>query len=583
MGRGFFSGTIWGALLGLVAVALASQLTVRRELSFPEPQAAEIEVPGGSEFDQARPETEPVVPSVEAPPAQVEPVEVAQPDTGITAAPTADTVPANAPDASSDAPETVASPEPTEAPRLEVAAEDPERSPQAPPAAPPAAELPATAPAVPPLDARLPAPPDEVAQPVAPEGAVGADVARSSEDASAPDETVAALAQSPEPGAAPRIEMRSADAPPAPQPADAPTQIAPGADPDTGDQIAAVLPETGADAPPTAVPSEAPATPSTNSTAPDAPSGAPAPDGSALDGSGLPQAGFSGASGVRVNRLPSIGDDAQPPVVAEAPGASGDAAGEDAEVRANRLPTVGNGEDTPPSDASDAPAEEIDPDAPPIVRFATPFENPELAPVISIVLLHSAPVAPGPGTGLDLPVPVSFAVDAGLPDAGGIASAYRRAGREIVLVPTLPPGAAPADVEVALGVNLDTIDEAVALMDRPEAGFQSERDAVAQVVDVLAQTGHGLVTFPRGLNTAQQLAERSGVPSRLVFRMLEAEDGNAVLRTLDQAAFRARQEGVVILVGEAEPETVEAIRSWVAANPAAQVVFGPVSAALTAE
>jgi uncharacterized protein len=106
-------------------------------------------------------------------------------------------------------------------------------------------------------------------------------------------------------------------------------------------------------------------------------------------------------------------------------------------------------------------------------------------------------------------VPVSFAVDAGLVEAGTIADAYRAAGREILIVPTLPPGAAATDVEVALQVNLDVIPEAVALMDLPEGGFQAEREAVAQVVSAASATGHGLVTFPRGLNMAQQMAERA--------------------------------------------------------------------------
>ena len=73
------------------------------------------------------------------------------------------------------------------------------------------------------------------------------------------------------------------------------------------------------------------------------------------------------------------------------------------------------------------------------------------------------------------------------------------------------------------------------------------------------------------------------MPSRLVFRVFETGNADAVLRTLDQAAFRARQEGVVILVGEAEPATVGAIRSWIEGNGDEQVVFAPISAALTAE
>jgi uncharacterized protein len=201
---------------------------------------------------------------------------------------------------------------------------------------------------------------------------------------------------------------------------------------------------------------------------------------------------------------------------------------------------------------------------------------------VAIVLLHDAPGLPDGGTGRDLDVPVSFAVDAGLLEAGRIADADRAAGREIVLVPTLPPGAAPADVEVALEVNFDVIPEAVALMDLPDGGFQAERQAVAQVVAAISATGHGLVTFPRGLNMAQQMADRAGVPARPVFRMLEAGDTDAALRTLDQAAFRARQEGTIILVGQAEPATVEAIRRWAEANRAGDVLFAPISAALTA-
>jgi polysaccharide deacetylase 2 family uncharacterized protein YibQ len=81
---------------------------------------------------------------------------------------------------------------------------------------------------------------------------------------------------------------------------------------------------------------------------------------------------------------------------------------------------------------------------------------------------------------------------------------------------------------------------------------------------------------------AQQMADRAGIPARPVFRMLEAGNSDAALRTLEQAAFRARQEGSVILVGEAEPATVEAIRRWSEANAGGDVLFAPISAALSA-
>jgi polysaccharide deacetylase 2 family uncharacterized protein YibQ len=316
---------------------------------------------------------------------------------------------------------------------------------------------------------------------------------------------------------------------------------------------AAPPPVPGSDAPPAgaaAAPMAPPAEP-VQAEAPAAPSAPPA-DAAAARDTGIPAPGFAGAEGVRVNRLPTIG--------ADAPAA----------------------EDAAPEPEGETAEAAPDPDAPALVRNAIAFENPDLRPVVAVILFHDAPAPPGAGTGRDLPVPVSFAVDAGLVEAGTVAEAYRAAGREILIVPTLPPGAAATDVEVALQVNLDVMPDAVALMDLPEGGFQSEREAVAQVVSAAARTGHGLVTFPRGLNMAQQMADRAGVPARPVFRMLEAGNADAALRTLDQAAFRARQEGAVILVGEAEPATVEAIRRWSEANAGGDVLFAPISAALAA-
>ena len=68
MGRGFLAGIFWGAVVG-AAILLVSNVTMeRQQLSFPRPEAVPVEVPAGSEFDQARPETDPVVPEVETRP-----------------------------------------------------------------------------------------------------------------------------------------------------------------------------------------------------------------------------------------------------------------------------------------------------------------------------------------------------------------------------------------------------------------------------------------------------------------------------------------------------------------------------------
>ena len=152
------------------------------------------------------------------------------------------------------------------------------------------------------------------------------------------------------------------------------------------------------------------------------------------------------------------------------------------------------------------------------------------------------------------------------------------------MIPSLPAGAAPQDVEVALSANLESIPQAVALMDVTGSSFQSDREAVAQVVDVVSSTGHGLITFPRGLNTAHQQAERAGLPTGLIFRLLDGdnETEEQIRRTLDRAAFRARQNDAVILVGSATPSTMATVAAW-AEDAGDDITLAPVSRALRAE
>jgi polysaccharide deacetylase 2 family uncharacterized protein YibQ len=573
LGRGFFAGILWGAVVGAVMLALASQLTARREAPVVgAPQQAELEIPGESEFNRPPPDAEPVLPAGDAAPAAEAPAAVAAPEP-VTPPIVADTEPAAAPEAVAETPAPAAAVEVPETAEIAAPAVEAPAAPEAAPEVVAAPEPDAVVAAVPersPVEA-----PAEVAQPAAPaaeEVAAAPAVTEAAPAAVAPAPAPAAPASPPvvlpgavTPPAAPeagenRIALsRAGDA--APAEARVASPVAPGADAAPGAvaeppvapaaEAVAVEPPAAPEAPATA---ESAAEPEV--AAPEVaqlPEPAEAPTGGMTAGT-APTPGFGNADGVRVNRLPRIGD---PEPAAEA---AAEAAPE-----------------------AEAPADAVlDEDVPALVRNAVVFDNPEGRPVVAVVLLHDLAVMPGAETGLDLPVPVSFAVDAGLVEAGAVADAYRAAGREVLLVPTLPPGAAASDVEVALQVNLDVIPEAVAIMDLPEGGFQSEREAVAQVVNAITATGHGLVTFPRGLNMAQQMADRAGVAARPVFRMLEAGDADAALRTLDQAAFRARQEGAVILVGEAEPATVEAIRRWAEANPDGEILLGPVSAALGA-
>lgn len=251
-------------------------------------------------------------------------------------------------------------------------------------------------------------------------------------------------------------------------------------------------------------------------------------------------------------------------------------------TRTNRLPTIGGDQQDSATEESstDQTAEDIPTDGPAIVRFAVPFDNPDRRPMMAILLLvdPDAPVA----SGEPLPFPVTYVVDASSDSAGQAAARYRNVGSEVVAMTPLADQARPTDVEVAFQTYMQAVPNAVAIMDTRGAAFQSSRATASQVADALAASGHGMITFSRGLNSATQVAERAGVPAALVFREFDNDGQNkaAIKRFLDQAAFRAGQQTGVILVGHNRPETIAALLEWSLGNRASTVALAPVSAVL---
>jgi polysaccharide deacetylase 2 family uncharacterized protein YibQ len=215
---------------------------------------------------------------------------------------------------------------------------------------------------------------------------------------------------------------------------------------------------------------------------------------------------------------------------------------------------------------------------------AAPFEAPEGSALLAIVLIDEPDSALDPTVLNSVSFPVSFAIDPMRPDAAARAAALRELGREVVILGagTIPPGAAPSDVEVALAVARETMPQAVALMDDPASRIQADRPVLDATVAALADSGHGLIAFPRGLNAAEQSARRAEVPMATVFRLLDDQDQSAALitRGLGRAAVAAGQEGAVVVVGHTRPDTVTALVSWASSGRAEGVAIAPVSAVL---
>ncbi len=541
--RGIIAGGLWGAVIGAVMIALISQLAGWRDLS----PAVTAET--------SEPEIAPAVPATpvdrapavvaaaeRAPkvPGSVPQIEIASGAADEISAPMLDTAPPALP-AAETPPVAIATAEETSAPPAAPAAAATSRNaapvlqvttaPEADPA-PVVAERAEQAPAV---AERAPVAQAPVAESAAPAAAGAAEVAQPRRNGDVPVLVV------PDQDA---VEIAEATPPPAPMPE--PVRVEPPVVAETVEETPAPAPSAAPTPAPKALEiAEAPmpASPETD------PEPAPEPaveiaDAEAEDGPRVLKIAGNTPSlpGQRVSGLPRIG------VAATQSGAGAPAVEAEA--------------------AADLPA---------LDRNKVPFEAPAGAGLISVVLIQ------GDGKALELEslgglaMPVTVAIPSSLSNAAELASTYRKAGLEIVVIPDLPPHPRAQDVEQALPISLDAIPQAVAVMD---GGFQDSRAATASVVAAVAESGHGLLTWPRGFNTAQKLAGEEGVRSALVFRELELEDMGAMSRALAAAALRARQEGGIVVAAPADPLVLQVLQSWSEENRRTDIVLAPLSAIL---
>jgi polysaccharide deacetylase 2 family uncharacterized protein YibQ len=244
---------------------------------------------------------------------------------------------------------------------------------------------------------------------------------------------------------------------------------------------------------------------------------------------------------------------------------------------------VGNDEEPTPQDVA-APLEEAAA-IPPLEAFAVGFENLGDKPLMSIVLIDAGQPLDG-DVGVpalkSFPAPISIAVDANLSDAAARMKQYRTDGFEVLAMVDFPDQATAIDAEVTLDAAFSQMTEVVGVLEGVDTGMQGGREASDQATQILLASGNGFVTQSKGLNTVAKLAEREGVPTATVFRDFDSADQSATVirRFLDQAAFRAGQEGGVIMLGRLRPETISALLLWGLQDRASRVSLAPVSAVL---
>lgn len=561
----FLLGAGLGALVGTGVLALISIIAPGPRA--PAPPAVPVSAPAAEE-PSATPAPQPEATAAPSPAA-----ETALPTVEPTAQPEPTVMPAQ-PEAVTPVPEVV---EPTPKPedQAALAPEPPVADGDAPaaPMAPALAETPAQ-PAAPPAPAQ-PAPPSGLTAPgaeAAPEPladpaeapAAGAAVAV------APPETLAPPAGGEGPATAPAPEPAPATPDPAglaltePAPAGdaAPdAAVSPGLPPLTPEEEA-MLAQIAKDGPEAALPDD-PAGEAAEETPDGAlpkivvPDEAPSPSGGGDarkivvgEGSTLPSA-------------PSLIDKGKEQAAGGA-GADG--------IVADRLPRIGD--ETGAGDATDES---------PFTLNARKFDNPAGKPLFAVILIDDGDPALDRAALAKLPFPVSFALDPLAEGAAERAAIYRAADQEVLMLASgLPKGAAASDVEVAFQAMQQALPQAVAVLDPPDRAFQNDRGLATLVVPVIGAEGLGLVTWDQGLNAADQVARRAGIPAAVAFRALDAEGESApvIRRYLDRAAFKAAQEGKVTVIGHARPETVAALLEWTVEGRAGTVALAPATAVM---
>jgi hypothetical protein len=286
----------------------------------------------------------------------------------------------------------------------------------------------------------------------------------------------------------------------------------------------------------------------------------------------LPQVGVEPEPVPEEEPAPAAVAEEEAPVEADLPGQNGEAVlpGDRSGIRVNR-PQAGD-EAAPDAVAGIGALEE----------HGARWEGGSGLPRLGIVLLDDGSLPGAVAAVAALPMPVTVAIDPAAPGATEMMAGYRAEGIEVLALARLPVGAMPVDVAVTYEAVFALLPEAVGVIDAGEGGLQAQSAVTEQAMARLAADGRGAVLPGGGLNMAARLAGEAGVPVVMIDRRLDAggEDAAAIRRTLDQAAFRARQGGDVVLLGDVEAEVLSALMLWGAARAASQVDVAPVSAIL---
>ncbi len=211
-------------------------------------------------------------------------------------------------------------------------------------------------------------------------------------------------------------------------------------------------------------------------------------------------------------------------------------------------------------------------------RVALDPEN----PIVSFVLLDDPKVDLNTEVLSALPIPVTVAVNASSSDAAKRAAALDAAGLEVAVTGDLPKGASTGNTSDAFFAYVNAVPTAVAVVGGQGLGLRGSAARLDTLRSDFLETGHGYVAFSQSADSNLRRARSAGVPAAYVFRDLDADGQNAkiIRRFIDQAAFKARTQGPVILMLRMREESILALFSWGQKDRSRTLNITPLSAAL---
>ncbi len=227
---------------------------------------------------------------------------------------------------------------------------------------------------------------------------------------------------------------------------------------------------------------------------------------------------------------------------------------------------------------------QIAPVGPAIDAFAVPPVPTDNQPLMAVVLVDNGNMRLDPDILGSLPFTVTIAVPAKNDVHNALMRYYRDEGFEVALLIDLPEGSNATEVTEILDNAISTVSEATTILERTPGTLQNSREISTALVDRLALSGHGLVIYDSGVNPALERAKSVAVPVKTIYRNLDQDNGNerAMRRFLDGAAFRAQQEGSVIIAASPSPSVISALTFWSLQERSSSVIKTSLSQALLA-